>query len=506
MCGLLYSQRLFSEKRFAKALSEMSFRGPDASAAIHSEFGSLGHNRLKIFGVDDSYNQPFWSKSKEHVIIFNGAIYNYQELSEKYSVALGTSCDTELLVELYEKLGAKMLQELNGMFAFLIINTRTGSRFVARDRLGIKPLFFTKLAGNEIFCSEIKPILSLLDNTPRFDEYAVRQYKLMRGFYNGRTLYEGINTFPAGCYEQDGRIQSYWSLPDEESAEPDAEELRDLIVSAVEMRCRADVPVATYLSGGLDSSLVTALTDGLASWSAGFEDCNEFKWSRRVAQYLQVPHHEQLVDENEFVNALNVMLSNRREPICVPNEVMIYLMTLSLSQKATVVLSGEGADELFFGYDRIFTWAATAKWDLRGFAERYCYSKVEKEDLDLVASVVEPCMRGNAEATVAAFFQLQHLHGLLRRLDYASMLAGVEARVPFVDHRLVELMAGVPASSRMKGAVAKQMLKQIAGEFLPEDVIYREKIGFPVPLEKMNSRGFSNYPEFFAYNLKYLGA
>lgn len=507
MCGLLFSKNLIPEKRFKKALAEMSFRGPDANAIHVSPYAILGHNRLKIFGVDDAYNQPFFSRSKKYAIVFNGAIYNYKELSKKHRVAVGTKCDTELLVELYEKIGYRMLSELNGMFSLVILNVETGDRFVARDRLGIKPLFVSALGGNKIYSSEISPILKLLESQPAYDQVSVRQYELMRGFLGHRTLYEGIEMFPAGHYEVNGVLHSYWDFSsyDDEASCPDEEELLGLIHSSVEMRCKADVPVATYLSGGLDSSLVTALAGGLSGWSAGFPEENEFNWAKRVADHVGVKYYEKVVCAKSFSYALNDMIDKRAEPISVPNEVMIYLMTKSLGEKAKVVLSGEGADELFFGYDRIFNWSANSCWDLRSFADRYCYSEVKPKDIPMIEEILEPCMRSSAERTTAAFFQVRHLHGLLRRLDFSSMLCGVEARVPFVDHRLVERMAGVPADARIRKGEAKYPLKRLAERYLPKDIIYRKKVGFPVPLESLGDWGLGSYPEFFEYNLCRLG-
>lgn len=501
MCGLLYIDRPWQPIAFSCALASMRFRGPDAESTEHSSVYSIGHVRLSIQGLTDYYTQPFYSKSGRHVIIFNGEIYNYKELAKKYFPELSCHCDTELLVELFEKIGTKMLTDLNGMFALIIINVETGARFVARDRLGIKPLFVSEVDGAKIYCSEIAPISKLRGGNLSISELAERQYRVMRGFFKNRTIYQEVSSFPPGHFELDGRIVRYWSLPEGEQSPPGDDELFELLQSAVNMRMLADVDVGTYLSGGLDSSFITALAGDVKTWSAGSRENNEFYWSGLMSQHLGLDNVSISVEPEEYQNAFKSMVLARQEPLSVPNEVLLYRLTQEVSTQNKVVLSGEGADELFFGYDRIFRWANETPWSLLQFSEKYCYG--DKRDLEVVEEAMEPYQSYAGIDKVARFFQLDHLHGLLRRLDFSTMFCGVEARVPFVDHRLVERMAGVSFDYRVLEGEAKAPLKRLACAYLPKDVVYRKKIGFPVDLAAMLGDA-AGYDSFFDLNMQYL--
>ena len=481
MCGILYASQGVSRERFMKALGLMRHRGPDGEPG-YLERGSakLGHNRLKVLDLDDRSAQPFFSRDGRYALIYNGEVYNYRELASKHGITQRKSSDTEVIAELYGLLGPRMLCELNGMFAMVILDTDTGSLFVARDRLGVKPLYWAKGGTGIVIASEIAPVVELTGRTA-LDEFGLRQYRKLRAFFNGRTAYRGIETFPAGHYMLNGVMKRYWELPEGPQPPPEDEELLGLIKSAVEIRRVSDVPAGAYLSGGLDSTLVTALSGLKDTWTVGFEEENEFEWASLASKALGSDHAEVLVNVEEFVEMARVIIRERMEPLSVPNEVLLYAMTREVKKKNTVVLSGEGADELFFGYDRIFRWAAADRWDLREFSRLYSYGSVD--DLEIVEDAISPYLcRGGAVDIVAAFFQSAHLHGLLRRLDSSTMLCSVEARVPFVDYRLVERMAGVPFEYRVENGAAKAQLKRIARGIVPGGIISRKKVGFPVPL------------------------
>lgn len=213
---------------------------------------------------------------------------------------------------------------------------------------------------------------------------------------------------------------------------------------------------------------------------------------------------------DEFLQIAKEMVTVRREPLSVPNEVLLYTMTRAVKEFNTVILSGEGADELFFGYDRIFTWAAAkgAAFDLDGFDRHYSYGR--HGDVEVLEDALAPFMhRGSALDIVAAFFQVAHLHGLLRRLDNSTMLCSVEARVPFVDHRLVERMAGVSYDYRMSGGNVKAPLKRVFADLVPAEIIQRRKVGFPVDLaavfDAQGNAGASPVENWFTFNLEALG-
>lgn len=508
MCGILFTTNSkITKTQFMSALHLMDHRGPDAAGGYSAVGGmQMGHNRLKILDLDNRSNQPFWSHDERYAIIFNGEIYNYRELIKKHQLSPRTTSDTEVIVELFARMGPRMLDEFIGMFALVIVDKQTKDIFVARDRLGVKPLYFMEENGALTIASEIAPLLALRGKTD-FDDFGMRQYRKLRTFFNGRTAYKGISMFAAGHYRKGGKTVPYWQLPEGPQTPPGDEELRELLVSAVNYRCIADVEVGSYLSGGLDSTIVAALCHKPHTWTVGFMDHNEFSWAQMAAKQIKSTHHEVLITEEEFVEIAKTMIQKRKEPLSVPNEVLLYKMTQEVKTKNTVILSGEGADELFFGYDRTFRWAAENKWNIEEFNKLYAYGS--NTDMDILDDAMAPFMRyGSCLDMVAAFFQVAHLHGLLRRLDNSTMLCSVEARVPFVDHRLIERMAGVPFNYRMDNGIIKAPLKRVFRDVVPEPIITRPKVGFPVPLEKMNFGGTSAgtpMDRWLEFNLQQLG-
>ena len=486
MCGILFTDSpRVSESQFSSALGLLNHRGPDAQGTAAHQSARLGHTRLKIVDLETRSNQPFYSADGRYLMVYNGEIYNHAELARRHGLSLRTTSDTEVLLELFARHGAACLEWLNGMFAFVILDRQTNEVFAARDRLGVKPLYVRRTPTELTFASELSPVLAL-HGTPAFDPIGVRQYRKLRTFFNGRTLYAGIEMFPAGHYFADGRFHRYWELPEGPQDPPSDEELRALVEDAVRDRLMSDVPVGSYLSGGLDSTLVAALAEQPHTWTVGFPDDNEFEWGRIAAEHIHSNHHEVLMQYGEFQEIAREMIQRRREPLSVPNEVLLHKMTQAVKTENSVVLSGEGADELFFGYDRIFRWAAEApQWDIEAFTRLYAYGSYA--DPEIVEDALAPFLNvADPLGTVARFFQIAHLHGLLRRLDNSTMLSAVEARVPFVDHHpLVERMAGVPVAYRMADGIVKAPLKRVFRDRVPSAIIDRRKVGFPVALERI---------------------
>lgn len=478
MCGILfYKGNKLSKKTFTDALHLMDHRGPDFQATMQVDDVLLGHNRLSILDLDARSNQPF--QIYDHIIIFNGEIFNYIELAKEEGFELSTTSDTEVLLKLYIKYGEKCLEKLNGMFAFVIYNTLTKDFFVARDRLGIKPLYVYEKNDELIVSSEVAPILQL--RSSELDPFAIRQYKKLRMTVKNHTLYKDIRFFPQAHYRNMKGTFRYWDLHIIDREAPDDEELKELILSAIRLRERADVEFGAYLSGGLDSSILAAVSKPDHTWTIGFDSLNEFKWSQLVADELGTDHHAILFETSRFKEVTKWMVEKRKEPLSVPNEVLLYWMTKQVKQHNTVILSGEGADELFWGYDRIFRWAENEKeLSISGFDEKYCYGS--EPDDEVIDFALEGTPGKTALDKLAYYFQVTHLQGLLRRVDNSSMLCSVEARVPFVDHRLVEFMAGRPFDYRM-GNSFKEPLKRIFSDIIPQEVIDRPKMGFPVPLD-----------------------
>jgi asparagine synthase (glutamine-hydrolysing) len=509
MCGLLSSTDSgVTPAAFEHALGLMHHRGPDASGHEICPGGTqLGHTRLAILDLDERSNQPFHSDDGRYVMVYNGEIYNFRELARKHRLTLRTSGDTEVLMQLWMRLGSAALQELNGMFALVIHDTHTGQVFAARDRLGVKPLYYVQRGTDYTFSSEVAPLLELYPDQP-LDELGIRQYTKLRTFFNGRTLYRDIQMFPAGHVLENGRVQRWWDLPQGPSTAPTDEELRDLVETAVQYRNIADVEVGSYLSGGLDSTIVAGLSEQPHTWTVGSQQNNEFSWALLAAEEFGTKHHEVLLEEPEFLEVARDLITHRREPLSVPNEVQLYVMTREVREHNTVILSGEGADELFFGYDRVFRWAAESEaFDLREFDRLYSYGG--HQDDEVLDDALAPFRdRGATIDVVAAFFQVSHLHGLLRRLDNSTMRCSVEGRVPFVDYRLIERMAGVPFDYRMAGGEVKAPLKRVFADLVPPEIIARKKVGFPVDLQRVFD-GEDREPQmdrWLQFNLETLGA
>ena len=485
MCGIFaYFGNKFTEHQLSNCLPTIKHRGPDFSNYYYKENAFLGHTRLSIIDLESRSNQPYIED--QYLMVFNGEIYNYKELVKEHHLNCSTLSDTEVLLKMYIKYKERCLKFLNGMFAFVIYNTETKDIFICRDRLGIKPLYISDTDKGLLICSEINAIQNLINS--ELDNFSIRQYKKLRMTVKGHTVYEKIQMFPAGKYKLNNDFKEYWSYQIEKRKAPSDEELKYLIEDAVKIRTRSDVPLGIYLSGGLDSTILTYLVKPQHTWTVGFKELNEFNWGRLAADDLGSQHHETLVDKETFVDVAKKMIASRKEPLCVPNEVLIYLMTQNVKKENTVVLSGEGADELFWGYDRIFKWANSShKFSLEEFDKHYCYGS--HEDDEVIDFALNELNYKDPIDIVGHYFQTTHLQGLLRRLDNSTMLCSVEARVPFVDHRLVELMAGTPFEWKM-GNSFKEPLKRIFSDILPKKIIDRKKVGFPVPMSSI----FKNVP------------
>ena len=505
MCGILFATSpSIRHEQFEAALDLMSFRGPDSTGIRKLSECWLGHKRLKIRDLDDRSNQPFISKDGRYALIYNGEIYNTSELISSYNLRLDTTSDTEVLFNLLIEFGDKAISSIEGMFAFVFVDTLSNNVLIARDRLGVKPLYICQSKSHIIISSEIAPIRHLEGPAER-DSVAERQYLKLRTFFNGRTIYSDISQFPPGCYMLNSKIYSYWKVPEEPIDPPSDEQLRCLIIDSILSRRVGDVPYGAYLSGGLDSSIIATVSSAQYTWSAGFSSENEFDFATLCANEIGSLHTNKVVSPDEYMKTLKYMVGLRKEPLSVPNEVLLYSLSKEAKSKNTIILSGEGADELFCGYDRIFRWAAnSSSWDTAKFAELYSYGS--HVDYEIVEDVIEPYLYlKNPLSILTHFFLRSHLLGLLRRLDSASMLASVEARVPFVDcHKLIELVAMTPYSYKSMNNVVKAPLKRIFSSILPPVVVQRKKVGFPVPLPQIflnSDPSLTPMDAFLRYNL-----
>lgn len=385
MCGICGIQSIDSttppERREIEQMSRaINHRGPDGSGIFVEGPVGLGHRRLSIVDVA-SGAQPMSNEDDSLQIVFNGEIYNHLEL-RKWLEARGhkyrTHCDTETILHLFEERGVDCVRQLRGMFAFAIWDRRRQSLFCARDRLGIKPFYYTLAQGRLIFGSEIKALLEAKWAPRRINRYALREY-LAFGYLSGpQTLFEGIFKLMPGhwlrCEKGQVVIEQYWSLPlaptgKQLSAQEYAEEFQDLFTESVRLRLMSDVPLGAFLSGGLDSSAVVSVmsefagTSRIKTFSVGYAEAkySELGFARQAAEHLGAEHREVMLERSQFFSLLPKLIWHEDEPIVWPSSVSLYLVSQLASQHVKVVLTGEGSDELLAGYDRY--WATV--WNVR---------------------------------------------------------------------------------------------------------------------------------------------
>jgi len=536
-------------------------RGPDGEG-FHSAPGiGLAHRRLAVIDPRGS-PQPMTNETGSVHVVFNGEIYDYRELRrelEDRGHHLATKGDTEVLVHLFEDEGPGLLSSLNGMFAFALWDADQRALLLARDRLGIKPLYYALDGEKLLFASEIKAILAF-GFPARVNAGALPRHLAYNTLYGEETLFEGVRAllpghtllFRPGCCEPE--IRRYWDLPRDELGagleETDIEEatsrLEDLLSASIRRRLVADVPVGVFLSGGLDSSLLVALAAREAggpvrTFSIGFpeESGNEFLYSREVARRFGTVHEEILLEEDRFLDALPSLVWHNDEPIKHNNSIPLYFLSRATRGKATVILTGEGSDELFLGYRRysVGRWQARLsaltrgllpggvarslaalgprlsrrKWATRlwgkaaleprllaatssAVLDRDLYRRLVRipgpEELDqpfLSTSFLEG--DGDFLRRFSRMDLKAYLVSLLMKQDKMSMAASIESRVPFLDHELVEWAYPLPSSWKLRGGEGKWILKRLARRHLPEEIVKRRKLGFPVPAFEWVTRG-----------------
>lgn len=532
------------ERRIKRMNEAIAHRGPDADSCIVLDDGKsvLGHRRLSIIDLDKRSNQPFRSASGRWILVYNGELYNFKELQQDLEYPFRTKSDTEVLLAYIEMKGIDaLLAKSNGMFAFAAYDTVDRKLYLCRDRLGIKPLYYWLSNDKIIFSSEIKGILHSGLVKAQLDIAAIDDYLGYRYIREPYTMFRDIRQVEAGTYmivlpDFKTITKKYWDIPmdfndcDAFNEEQIAYDFRLRLEKAVLKRMIADVPLGTYLSGGVDSGLLSAMAAGkrqdLHTYTIGFPELNEFAYARMVSDKYKTNHHELHIDWHIYQTRMQEVIGYKDAPLGVPNEIPLAVMSRELKKDITVVLSGEGADELLGGYGRIFR----SPFDFENcdqncvgnfykyFIDKYEYVPRRLRDLYLTGrenrryqfdqSISDSFAGNRNEYNVFRFFHKYHVKGLLQRVDTTTMLAGVEARVPFLDHELIEYAyREIPYNLKLKwknenlreearglsakiysekNDIPKYLLKNISYKYLPAEVIERKKMGFPVPLNRWN--------------------
>ena len=527
MCGIAGELRFDGRPADLAAVirmgGQLARRGPDGEGNWQDGPVALGHRRLAVIDLSQRSRQPMVDAASGLALVFNGTIYNYPELRAALQ-ALGHTLvsdgDTEVILRAYAEWGELCVERLHGAFAFAIWDSKARSLFLARDRLGIKPLYFARDAACLRFASSTQALLAAGGIDTAIDPLALHyQFTLHAVVPPPHTILRGVRKLEQGTtlrVEADGstRTRRYWNLAAQRPALPLTEyqwteEIHAALRAAVKKRLEiADVKVGVLLSGGLDSSLLVALlaeqgVSDLMTFSIGFEDQpeepgQEFAYSDAVAQYFATRHHRYRIGNDEVLRRLPEAVACMAEPLASQDAIGFYLLSEQVARTVKVVQSGQGADEVFAGY----FWhqamqAASGEPPLQRFGSRY-FDRDHEEFLSMVAPSY-----GGADASgallaerLAAPFADEFMDQVLRaestllvtddpvkRVDNMTMAWGLEARVPFLDHHLVELAARMPPALKLASG-GKHVLKRIARGLLPALVIDRPKGYFPMPALK----------------------
>ena len=523
MCGiageLRFDQRPANLAAVERITQHLAPRGPDA-CGMHSQ-GPLafGHRRLKVMDLHEASGQPMVDSQLGLSLVFNGAIYNYPELRAELQ-ALGyqffSEGDTEVLLKGYHAWGEALLPRLNGMFAFAIWERERKRLFIARDRLGIKPLYLSQTGQRLRFASTLPALLQGGNIDTTLDPVALNHYLNFHSVVPApRTLLRGVRKLPPGNWmriDANGAVEqkTWWQLGFDTARNDISLELpewRDKVLeslrSAVSIRHRAAVDVGVLLSGGVDSSLLVGLlretgVENLATFSIGFDDAggergDEFQYSDLIAQHYQTNHHQLRIGEGEIIEQLPAAFRAMSEPMVSHDCIAFYLLSREVAKHCKVVQSGQGADELFAGYH----WYP----QVDGASDPYAAYRAAFFDRqhDEYLATVQPQWHGQdwagefvrdhfaqpgAAAPVDRALRLDSTVMLVddpvKRVDNMTMAWGLEARTPFLDHHLAELAASIPARFKLPDG-GKHVLKEAARLVIPHEVIDRPKGYFPVP-------------------------
>ena len=526
MCGICGELRLDGRRaeldRIRRMLDRLERRGPDHEGSYSDGALAFGHRRLSIIDLSVQASQPMVDAELGLALVFNGTIYNYPRLRDELQRAghhFFSHGDTEVILKAYAEWGEACVERLHGMFAFAIWDMNARRLFVARDRMGIKPLYYSQTGEHFRFASSIQALLAAGGVDTALDPVALHhQFSLHAVVPAPRTVLRGVRKIPPAhtlTVEADGssRLSRYWRLEATRPAEPRSEAewieaIHQALKDAVDKRLRiADVPVGVLLSGGLDSSLLVGLlaeagVEDIRTFTVGFEDQpeekgSEFEYSDQVVERFNTRHYKYHIPNSEVLRRLPEAVDAMTEPMVGQDAVAFYLLSEQVSQEVKVVQSGQGSDEVFGGYFWYPEMDAAGGSHLERFRSHY----FDRDHAEF-AEMLEPAYLGEdhtsvlieellnepgAETFIDAVLRLDTttliVDDPVKRVDNMTMAWGLEARVPFLDHELVELAARMPPELKLRDG-GKYALKKIARGLIPDSVIDRPKGYFPVPALK----------------------
>lgn len=548
MCGIngvLSSSTFDKHDLVLRMNARINHRGPNASGVFLEENSALGHVRLSIIDLSDAANQPF--EDAEYALVYNGEIYNFEELREKYKMSCATSSDTEVVFWGLKVLGEKFLQELNGMFSLAFFNKKTKELLLARDRLGIKPLYYFHSKDLIAFSSELKALKSIKNELGGFtiNHDSINSFLHLGYIPKPFTIFNEVKKFPPGHFAKykNGELtmSQYWSasssiekesLKDERVAK---KQLTNLLYSSIEYRLKSDVPFGTFLSGGIDSSIVSSIAQQVSNqkiktFSIGFNNpkFNEAAFAKEVATHIGSEHHEFMVSEDDAKELVGDIIKYYDEPFGDSSSIPTMLVSRLAKKEVTMTLSGDGGDELFHGYG-FYNWANRLsnpgvklgrhligsalrlgdnrmkraahlfnypKGQLKSHIfsqEQYYFTQAEIHNILKIKTSYPSFMdlETNLSRTLSpkesqSLFDINYYlrDDLLTKVDIASMRYSLETRVPLLDHRIVEFALNLDENLKIKQGEQKYLLKQVLYDHVPEKIFDRPKRGFSVPLQK----------------------
>ena len=532
MCGIIGTN--FISSRFETSLNLLNHRGPDFQNFVTINENQFGHTRLAIIDLNEEANQPMIFD--DIVLVFNGEIYNYKELIHVEQLECKTSSDSEVLIRLYQKYGFDFLNKLNGMFSFCIYDIKKELFFCARDRYGKKPFFYYFKDNKFIFSSSIKSILNLLETKPNLNKIALSKYLQYFVPFGEDTFYQNIFKLEAAnymVYETNNptelrikkyyKINTYKAIRNEEKALSDIEEL---LFKSVEYRLNSDVEVASLLSGGIDSSLISALYTKISgkkinTFSIGYEEYKnycELDYAQITANHINSNHHPVMINQKEYINHFHETLDMLEEPHGDSAAIPLNILTKKIHQSGIkTVLSGEGSDEIFLGYENYSKFLKYYEFEKSITNEQHDFLddiigalQNNTKESEYLRRIVKKQNLYNSFGEIYTDIQKKRLfkkvpqfksetskqdpvdwmsyidlkiwlgESLLSKVDRISMGNSLEVRTPFLDFNLVNYMFSVDSKLKV-GDTNKYLLKKIASRYIPEEIINRTKKGFNSP-------------------------
>jgi asparagine synthase (glutamine-hydrolysing) len=555
MCGIagyFSSSGKFHKGHLELANQVMHHRGPDAQGVFHDEWVGLAHRRLSILDLSSGANQPMYSADERYVAVYNGEVYNFAEIEQEIKqhrkdFVKRTTSDTEIIIEAFSLWKDQAAERFNGMFAIAIYDRVEKELTLIRDRMGIKPVYYYHDGDNFFFASELKVIKALRPAIAlTVDELAVSDYFHLGYIPQPRSIYREVKKMPSGTVlkVKKGNVESkaYWKLNDKFQPETlknfsqAKARLKELVISSVRYRMISDVPFGTFLSGGIDSSLVTAAAQSISekpvsTFSIGFNEnkYNESIHAEKVARHLGTNHHPFTVTHHDAMELFDKLDSIYDEPYADTSAIPTMMVSALARKHVTMTLSGDGGDELFMGYGA-YRWAERLNNPMVNLfgagirtvlglgdnrmkraahlfggpngtrlhshifsQEQYFYAQKEFQNLfakklpvedvakDLLNGIARQLSAKEQQALFDMNFYLRDC--LLVKVDRATMQHSLETRVPLLDYRIVEFALNLDESLKVKGDVMKYLLKEVLYDFVPAEYFNRPKQGFSIPLQ-----------------------